>query len=67
MSQPARPVPGPPRPGPTAPPSSAAEAGPVDGPALAEQVRGLPVTEHPGVLAAEHDRLQRQLATIDQL
>jgi hypothetical protein len=61
---PARPVPGPPRPGPAAPPA--------DDPATpaAERFADLgerPVAEHVAAFEAEHDRLQRELGTIDQL
>jgi hypothetical protein len=48
----------------------AAGAGPTaDGPAedLAVRLAGVPVAGHADVLAAEHDRLHRLLATIDQL
>ena len=58
----AAPVPGPggaPRLAPTASPSSAPS--PFAG--LSER----PVSEHVAVFEAEHDRLQRELATIDQL
>ena len=65
-----RPVPGPPR-----PPVPGGVAG--DGPAAdavtgtgSDALAGLgerPVSEHVAVLEAEHDRLQRRLATIDQL
>ena len=59
MTDPARPVPGPPRPAPgaTAGTGAAAFAG------LAER----PVAEHVAVYEAEHERLQRELSTIDQL
>ena len=74
-----RPVPGPPRSGPGGTPVAGAvrPAGPgavpppVDAdPHGAAALAGLdrrPVTEHVAVLEAEHDRLQRELATIDQL
>ncbi|MGY1606826.1 MULTISPECIES: hypothetical protein [unclassified Geodermatophilus] len=77
-----RPVPGPPRPGPAAAPvaGTAAPAGPgalvgpapVDGTgaAVGNPLAGLdqrPVAEHVAVFEAEHDRLRRELATIDQL
>ena len=58
---PARPVPGPPRPG-AAEPTTSDEAG--------ERFPDLdqrPVREHVAVFEEEHDRLQRQLGTIDQL
>jgi hypothetical protein len=53
-----RPVPGPPRsvPGPSA----------VEGPRFAG-LADRPVTEHVAVFEAEHERLQRELSTIDQL
>ena len=67
------PTPGPPRPAPGAPslPSAAAAAEaeaqttPAGSPfaGLAE----LPVTDHVAVYEAEHERLQRELSTIDQL
>jgi hypothetical protein len=63
-----RPVPGPvavPRPpsvaGPSAVPAPPAGRSPFAG--LTER----PVSEHVAVFEAEHDRLQRELATIDQL
>ncbi len=74
-----RPVPGPPRPGPggatvagavrpsgpdVVPPS--VDAGP-DGAAALAGLDRRPVAEHVAVFEAEHDRLQRELATIDQL
>ncbi len=74
-----RPVPGPPRPGPGGAPVAGAvrPAGPgvlpppVDAdPGGAAALAGLdrrPVVEHVAVFEAEHDRLQRELATIDQL
>ncbi len=34
---------------------------------LTARLRDLPVAEHAAVLAEEHDRLHRLLATIDQL
>jgi hypothetical protein len=64
---PARPIPGPPRPGPSTPPAvteadpTAAERAPFEG--LAE----LPVADHVAVFEEEHDRLQRELSTIDRL
>jgi hypothetical protein len=72
---PPRPVPGPPRrgPGPAHPPvtgspgaaertdASTADGLPFAG--LAER----PVAEHVAVYEAEHERLQRELSTIDQL
>ncbi len=53
-----RPVPGPPRVG---SPSPGPRADPFAG--LAER----PVAEHVTVFEAEHDRLRRELSTIDQL
>jgi len=72
-----RPVPGPPRPpvsvgvagqGPATGDAPAAGAGSavVERDALAG-LSGRPVSEHVAALEAEHDRLQRRLATIDQL
>ncbi len=60
MSEPGRPrpVPGPPGP---ASPSPAGRSDPFAG--LADR----PVEEHVAVYEAEHDRLQRELSTIDQL
>ena len=54
----ARPVPGPPR---GVSPAPDPRADPFAG--LAER----PVTEHVAVFEAEHDRLRRELSTIDQL
>jgi hypothetical protein len=61
---PGHPVPGPPRPGPS-------DGGP---PAAAESeeerfadLEQRPVAEHVAVFEAEHDRLQRELGTIDQV
>jgi hypothetical protein len=77
-----RPVPGPPRPGPVPGPVPARPpvtgdpdlAGPTGAgvPATADgsPFAGLaerPVAEHVAVYEAEHDRLQRELSTIDQL
>ena len=66
---PARPVPGPPRPVPG--------PGPADVPPPAESdaaredrfadLDERPVAEHVAVFESEHDRLQRELGTIDQL
>jgi hypothetical protein len=53
-----RPVPGPPRSGPPAPDQRADPFA-----LLAER----PVAEHVAVFEAEHDRLRRELSTIDQL
>ncbi|MEI4271090.1 hypothetical protein TEK04_05100 [Klenkia sp. LSe6-5] len=52
------------QPAPLVEPSADGPGGPVD---LGDQVAGLPVAEHVAVLTAEHDRLHRLLATIDQL
>jgi hypothetical protein len=74
-----RPVPGPPRPGaaPSASPTpgSAPDAGdqrpaaPGTSPegARLAGLDGLPVAEHVAVFEAEHERLQRELGTIDPL
>jgi hypothetical protein len=64
MSQPGqpRPVPGPPRvpePPPGGPRTDLAE--------VFADLAGRPVAEHVAVFEAEHDRLQRELSTIDQL
>jgi hypothetical protein len=72
-----RPVPGPPRPvpGPPRPAAGPALPAPAD-PAVAvpqppgERFAGLAerqVADHVAVFEAEHDRLQRELSTIDQL
>jgi len=58
---PPRPVPGPPR----SAPAPEQPTGPV-----ADAFAGLadrPVAEHVAVFEAEHDRLRRELSTIDQL
>ena len=55
---PPRPVPGPPRSGPPVPEQRADPF-----PLLADR----PVAEHVAVFEAEHDRLRRELSTIDQL
>ncbi len=76
-----RPVPGPPRPG-TAP-SAAPVPVPGGAPGAADErvlapgtsregerladLDGLPVAEHVAVFEAEHERLQRELGTIDPL
>ncbi|RBY78801.1 hypothetical protein DQ238_12170 [Geodermatophilus sp. TF02-6] len=79
MTEPSRPrpVPGPPRPGPgptggpapvpdpTAPLPVAPR--PADDGARFADLQQRPVAEHVAVFAAEHARLQRELATIDQL
>jgi hypothetical protein len=56
--QPPRPVPGPP---PNATPAPGLRADPFHG--LSDR----PVAEHVAVFEAEHDRLRRELSTIDQL
>ena len=56
--RPTPPVPGPPT---GAVPAAAAPADPFAG--LADR----PVAEHVAVFEAEHDRLQRELSTVDQL
>jgi hypothetical protein len=63
---PGRPVPGPPRPGtpPDAPSTADTEAR--DEQRFAD-LEERPVAEHVAVFEAEHDRLQRELGTIDQL
>jgi hypothetical protein len=64
MSQPGqtRPVPGPQR------ASGSPPAGPRTDPAEAlTELADRPVAEHVAVFEAEHDRLQRELSTIDQL
>jgi hypothetical protein len=82
MTEPSRPVPGPPRPGPVGAPVTGAvglvgaAAVPVapagtdpDG-TVGTSLAGLdqrPVAEHVAAFEAEHDRLRRELATIDQL
>ncbi|WP_369133804.1 hypothetical protein [Modestobacter sp. I12A-02662] len=71
-----RPVPGPARPsapvpaGGTGPAGGSAAAGdphPVQRPAPFSDLAGRPVAEHVGVFEAEHERLRRELSTIDQL
>jgi hypothetical protein len=73
---PTRPVPGPPRPGSGTRPAdpAAPSTAPTAEPATADDAAGRfadleqrPVAEHVGVFEAEHDRLQRELGTIDQL
>ncbi len=61
---PARPVPGPPPHDPAAddPAGSAADVGD-----RFDDLDQRPVAEHVAVFEAEHDRLQRELGTIDQL
>jgi len=62
---PGHPVPGPPRPGPPegSPPAA---AGNEDEERFAD-LEQRPVAEHVAVFEAEHDRLQRELGTIDQV
>jgi hypothetical protein len=72
-----RPVPGPPRPvpGPPRPAAGLAAPAPADAPVAVPQPPGerfagladRPVADHVAVFEAEHDRLQRELSTIDQL
>ncbi|MCA0145635.1 hypothetical protein [Blastococcus sp. LR1] len=74
-----RPVPGPPRPGPapTARPVAGAEpratqaewaqAAPGTSGGRLDGLEALPVAEHVAVFEAEHERLQRELGTIDPL
>jgi hypothetical protein len=65
------PTPGPPRPAPGAPslPSATAAAEARTTPAGSPFARlaELPVTDHVAVYEVEHERLQRELSTIDQL
>ncbi len=72
-----RPVPGPPRPGPVGVPAStgpaddtatdtATDTGGRSGARFADLAQ-LPLGEHVARFEAEHDRLQRELGTIDQL
>ena len=67
---PERPVPGPPRPGPVSGPAGgvahAAEERSSEADRFADLERQ-PVSEHVAVFEAEHDRLQRELGTIDQV
>jgi hypothetical protein len=58
---PARPVPGPPRPG------SASAQEPLPDDDRFTDLDQRPVSEHVAVFEAEHDRLQRELGTIDRL
>ena len=74
MTDPAgpRPVSGPPRSGAPrpGPDSFPADVGAAAEPAEGSPFAGLsarPVTEHVAVYQAEHERLQRELSTIDQL
>lgn len=71
-----RPVPGPPRPAPSAPASSTpvsstpVSSRPDPGAPASERFDDLeqrPVAEHVAAYEAEHERLQRELGTIDQL
>jgi hypothetical protein len=65
---PARPIPGPPRPGPSTRPAAEADTGAPEGEgAPFERLAGLPVADHVAVFEEEHDRLQRELSTIDRL
>ena len=72
---PPRPVPGPPRPLPEPLPGGAEDAGSPAEPrvvATAEappfaDLAERPVAEHVAAYEAEHERLQRELSTIDQL
>ena len=73
MTEPSRPVPDPPRPG-AAAPAEAADEGPARDTAeeqvTADRFADLdqrPVAEHVAVFEAEHERLRRELGTIDQL
>ena len=63
---PGRPVPVPPRPGP--PPDATPAAGiEVQDEQRFADLEERPVAEHVAVFEAEHDRLQRELGTIDRL
>jgi hypothetical protein len=76
---PSHPVPGPPRPGPHPPvPGPPVPGAPVQDPATAADpstpggsrfadLAERPVADHVAVYEAEHERLQRELSTIDQL
>ena len=73
---PARPVPGPPRPGPGPRPDGPAQptgeqptedAGRDSDDERFADLDQRPVAEHVAVFEAEHDRLRRELGTIDQL
>jgi len=61
-----RPVPGPPRAVPGPLPSAAATAAVPEGSPFAG-LADLPVADHVAVYEAEHERLQRELSTVDQL
>jgi hypothetical protein len=63
---PPRPVPGLLRPVP-GPPAGAAPAAPGPGSDPFGALADRPVAEHVAVFEAEHDRLRRELSTIDQL
>jgi hypothetical protein len=71
---PSHPVPGPPRPGPHPPvpgppvpaPATAADPSTPGGSRFADLAER-PVADHVAVYEAEHERLQRELSTIDQL
>ena len=58
--------PSPPRPVP-GPPTSGEPSDPTDRDARFADLAQRPVTEHVAVFEAEHDRLQRELGTIDRL
>lgn len=68
---PARPVPGLPRPGPGPGQPQAAAAAPAGEPTAGNarfaDLDRQPVAEHVAVFETEHDRLQRELGTIDQV
>ena len=65
---PSRPVPGPPRPvPPSSPPAATAPEEPAGPGDRFAELDDQPVAEHVAVFEAEHDRLQRELGTIDQL
>ncbi|GAA3166740.1 hypothetical protein GCM10010531_19210 [Blastococcus jejuensis] len=68
---PERPVPGPPRPGPVpgqgGGPGDAATGERSSDDARFADLDQQPVSEHVAVFEAEHDRLQRELGTIDQV
>jgi hypothetical protein len=76
MTEPSRPrpVPGPPRPGPGGVAAGPARPAVPAGDPAPDEVAGRfadlaqrPVGEHVAVFEAEHDRLKRELGTIDQL
>jgi hypothetical protein len=63
-----RPLPAPPRPGPGAPAPVESQAVPErSGADRFADLDERPVAEHVPLFEAEHDRLQRELGTIDQL